>query len=152
VKIKGGYNGFPYYFNQMTIEENRDKFYRDAETYLELEEGWLYDNHGNPYGQAFPRSLLETFVKKFIHYYPKDMLLPEYYYPDEDLAIGFDWQVGRVHTTLEINIETYELLFDAYNLETQQGDSLEIILETDSDWKQLMDKVIKWSKPEWNLK
>lgn len=96
-----------------------------------LEDGWLDGN-----GKAPALGQLNTLGQLFDLYFAADIQLP-HIYPTAEGGIQAEWSVGQWEATLEIDIDSWNAEYQAFNISTGQTHEAYLRLDLPNNWQEL---------------
>lgn len=85
------------------------------EEFSRLKDGWN-EGEGNPFDLLSLKKLSQCFSLNYPEYMPQPHI-----YPDLDDVIRFEWEFGKSHVDLDVNILNLKSTIYSYNLETDDG-------------------------------
>lgn len=101
------------------------------EEFSRLKDGWN-EGEGNPFDLLSLKKLSQCFSLNYPEYMPQPHI-----YPDLDDVIRFEWEFGKSHVDLDINILNLKSTIYSYNLETDEVTEEQSDLNKGTFWKVL---------------
>lgn len=101
----------------------------------QLKTGWL-----NGKGRGFDRGRLDRLAAQFDRYYSSEFPMP-HIYPTAEGGVQAEWSMGDWEVSLEINVDSLNSEYQAFNVSTRDTNEHEISLAAEAGWIFLRDQL-----------
>lgn len=101
----------------------------------QLKAGWL-----NGKGKGLDKSRLDRLASQFDRYYPGELPLP-HIYPTAEGEVQAEWTIGDWEISLEINVESMQSEYQAFNIANYATTEETLDLAAESGWSVLGSQI-----------